>query len=91
MFLCVCVLTQVGMRSKVDVVSLGQGQTALAAKLISDGRMHGHWVLLQVCPLTPCCPCTPLLCSHSDTLRRTATSRARGWRSCNGWWRASSR
>lgn len=39
------------MRSKVDVVSLGQGQTALAAKLINEGRLRGHWVLLQNCHL----------------------------------------
>jgi dynein heavy chain len=38
----------VGMRSKVDVISLGQGQAAAALKLIEEGKQRGRWVLLQV-------------------------------------------
>ena len=36
------------MRSKIEGVSLGKGQGALAAKLIEEAKVRGKWVLLQV-------------------------------------------
>ncbi len=49
---CCCALCvgcpQVGMRSKLEGVSLGKGQGALASKLIEDAKTKGKWVLLQV-------------------------------------------
>lgn len=40
-----------GMRSKVEAISLGQGQGALAATLIAEAQVKGSWVLLQNCHL----------------------------------------
>ena len=42
---------QVGMRSKVEGISLGQGQGEVAARLIEDAKAKGQWVLLQNCHL----------------------------------------
>jgi dynein heavy chain, axonemal len=39
---------EVGMRSRLDVISLGQGQAVAAVKLIEDACIKGNWVLLQV-------------------------------------------
>lgn len=41
----------VGMRSKVEGISLGQGQGALAARIIEEAMVKGQWVLLQNCHL----------------------------------------
>ena len=41
----------VGMRSKVNAISLGQGQGAIAAALITEAQQTGQWVLLQNCHL----------------------------------------
>jgi dynein heavy chain len=38
---------QIGMRSKVDVISLGQGQGPIATRLIEEAQTKGGWVLLQ--------------------------------------------
>ena len=45
---CWAARLQVGMRSKIEGVSLGKGQGALAAKLIEEAKVRGKWVLLQV-------------------------------------------
>ena len=37
------------MRSKVEGISLGQGQGVLAARLIEEALVKGSWILLQVC------------------------------------------
>ena len=53
----------VGMRSRVDVVSLGQGQAATAQKLIDEAKLKGNWVLLQV-PVVHCCCWARLVVYH---------------------------
>ena len=40
--------TQIGMRNKVEGISLGQGQGVLAARLIEEALIKGSWILLQV-------------------------------------------
>jgi len=42
-----------GFGSKIDIISMGQGQGTKAAKLIHEGRSAGRWVLLQNCHLAP--------------------------------------
>jgi dynein heavy chain len=39
------------MRQKTHYISLGQGQDTKAEKLIDEGVIYGHWVLLQNCHL----------------------------------------
>ena len=42
-----------GFGSRIDIISMGQGQGPKAAKLIHEGRNAGRWVLLQNCHLAP--------------------------------------
>ena len=48
------VRAQIGMRSKVEGISLGQGQGVLAARLIEEALIKGSWILLQVRTATFC-------------------------------------
>lgn len=41
-----------GLSDKLDTISLGQGQTEKALKLIQDSCISGSWVLLQNCHLS---------------------------------------
>jgi dynein heavy chain, axonemal len=41
-----------GYATKINIISMGQGQGPKAAKLIAEGRKNGTWVLLQVCYTT---------------------------------------
>jgi len=43
----------VGMGSRISAVSLGQGQGAKAAALVTEGANIGNWVILQNCHLAP--------------------------------------
>jgi hypothetical protein len=94
---------QIGMRSKVDVISLGQGQGPIATRLIEEAQTKGGWVLLQSeraeralrghrarAPPRPAAS-HRRLCAPSPRpaphRRQTATWRPRGWAT----WSASSR
>ena len=87
-----CLCAQVGMRTKIDGVSLGKGQGALAAKLIEEAKVRGKWVLLQVRTSISLSTKmrTSTLLSYRLSLakdwlvflwRRIATLRSAGWRS----------
>ncbi|CAO2643767.1 Dynein axonemal heavy chain 2 [Lemmus lemmus] len=41
-----------GMAQRFHALSLGQGQAPIAARLLRDGVMHGHWVFLANCHLS---------------------------------------
>jgi dynein heavy chain, axonemal len=44
-----------GYSSKISIISMGQGQGPKAAKLITEARRTGAWVLLQVRCRWRCC------------------------------------
>jgi hypothetical protein len=66
-------LGQIGMRSKVEGISLGQGQGVLAARLIEEALVKGSWILLQVSypahlPRHTCTSrCTYTSCEHASS------------------------
>jgi dynein heavy chain, axonemal len=40
-----------GITDSLRMIALGQGQGAIAARLLEQGSQEGHWVLLQNCHL----------------------------------------
>jgi Dynein heavy chain region D6 P-loop domain len=50
-----------GVTDSLRMIALGQGQGAIAARLLEQGSQEGHWVLLQNCHLairySCCCYC----------------------------------
>ena len=40
-----------GIKTELDIISLGQGQGGPAEELIKKGKASGRWVLLQNCHL----------------------------------------